>query len=431
MHSRIAGLAILVLMMLAPAGSAAADIERRAASDFHRRALIEGAVAPGEAHAVSLSLEAVAALEKGGELRLFDGAGREVPSLVYTADSRSEVIERPVAIYNRAWEAGGAQTLSVELTERKPQPVNEFVFHIEDEEYNLRVRVEGSPDGEEWRILRDGLHLIRHTVKKEGIRYVHNVLRVPTARFRHYRFTLEPMIAPEDADEPLEIGGVDVRQVVKRGSSLAVPVRLEPFEDPHDSDVRHGFWTLDLGGEDLGVDQVELSIPADDYSRSADLWEWSEERGRRTRRLASTVVFQYGDDVHAEFTGFSTDVATLVLMIDQGDDEPVPVSAARATRPQQQLRFLAPAAADLPLALHFDPDEPREPRYDLARGLREHEIASFRGLSHGSLEPNPGYAPPPQPQSERIPYLLYVLVIPLVGGLGWYVARTIQRGVPD
>ena len=25
----------------------------------------------------------------------------------------------------------------------------------------------------------------------------------------------------------------------------------------------------------------------------------------------------------------------------------------------------------------------------------------------------------------------YVLVIPLVGGLGWYVARAIQRGVPD
>ena len=431
MPSRIAGLAFLALMMLAPPAPTAADIERRAASDFHRRALIEGAVAPGEAQAVPLSREAVAALKKGGELRLFDGAGSEIPSLVYTADSRSEVIERPVTIYNRAWEARGTQTLSVELTDRKPEPVNEFVFQIKEKDYNLRVRVEGSPDGDEWRILRDGLHLIRHTVEKEKIRYVHNVLRVPTARLRHYRFTLEPMIAPDDDDEPLEIEGVDVRQVVKRGSSLAVPVRLEPFEDPHGSDTRHDFWTLDLGREDLGVDHVELTIPADDYARSASLWEWSEERGRRTRRLASTVVFHYGDDVHTEFTGFSTDVATLVLMIDQGDDEPVPVTAARANRPQQQLRFLAPRAAKLPLALHFDPDEAREPRYDLARRLREHEIASFTVLSHGSLEPNPVYAPPPQPRSERIPYLLYALVIPLVGGLGWYVARTIQRGVPD
>ena len=298
MRSRIAGLAFLALMMVAPAGPAAADIERRAASDFHRRALIEGDVAPGEAHAVPLSREAVAALKKGGELRLFDGAGREIPSLVYSADSRSEVIERPVTIYNRAWEARGTQTLSVELTDRKPEPVNEFVFHIEEEDYNLRVRVEGSPDGDAWQILRDGLHLIRHTVKKEKICYVHNVLRVPTARFRHYRFTLEPMVAPDDDDEPLEIEGVDVRQVVKRGSSLAVPVRLEPFEDTARLDTRHDFWTLDLGREDLGVDHVELTIPADDFARSASLWEWSEERGRRTRRLASTVVFHYDDDVH-------------------------------------------------------------------------------------------------------------------------------------
>ncbi|GAG24640.1 unnamed protein product, partial [marine sediment metagenome] len=99
MHSRIAGLAFLALMMLAPPAPAEAEIERRVASDFHRRALIEGAVAPGEAHAVPLSREAVAALKEGGELRLFDGAGREIPSLVYTADSRSEVIERPVTIY--------------------------------------------------------------------------------------------------------------------------------------------------------------------------------------------------------------------------------------------------------------------------------------------------------------------------------------------
>ena len=134
MDSRIAGLGFLALLMLAPAGPASADIERRAASDFHRRALIEGAVGPGEAHAVPLSREAVAALKEGGELRLFDAAGREIPSLVYTADSRNEVIERPVTIYNRAWEARGTQTLSVELTDRKPQPVNEFVFEIKEEE---------------------------------------------------------------------------------------------------------------------------------------------------------------------------------------------------------------------------------------------------------------------------------------------------------
>ena len=55
---------------------------------------------------------------------------------------------------------------------------------------------------------------------------------------------------------------------------------------------------------------------------------------------------------------------------------------------------------------------------------------SFALLRHEGLGENPDYAAPPEPRSERIPHLLYLLVIPLVLGLGGYVARTIQKGVP-
>jgi hypothetical protein len=94
------------------------------------------------------------------------------------------------------------------------------------------------------------------------------------------------------------------------------------------------------------------------------------------------------------------------------------------------VRFLGPIATALPIALYFQPDEPREPRYDLERRLREHEITSFHELMAAPLEENPGYEKAPEPRSETIPYLLYAIVVPLVLGLGWYVFRTIQQGVP-
>ena len=87
--------AFALALSLAIAAPAAGEVTRRAASDFHRRALVEGRVTPGEAHAIPLSLEAVAALKKGGELRLFDANGREIPSLVHAAVSRGEVVDRP------------------------------------------------------------------------------------------------------------------------------------------------------------------------------------------------------------------------------------------------------------------------------------------------------------------------------------------------
>jgi hypothetical protein len=420
-----------VVLLAAPAGG---DSDRRAASDFHRHALVQGPVAAGEAYAVPLSSQAVAALKLGGELRVFDAAGSEIPSLVHSSYSRGEVIDRPVEIFNQAWSEAGTRTLAVEVTGRKPQPVNEFVFELADEQYNARVRVEASEDGENWRTLRDGLHLIRHTVEREKIAYTHNVLRVPTARFRYYRFTLHPTLPPaarsDAAGEPLEVKSVAVREVVRRGSALGLTAAIERYEDDRDGDSRHQYWKLDLGRENLGVDHVSFMIPATDFARSASLWEWSPERERRTRKLASTVTFRYDNDFHSEFTGFTTDARVLVLMLDQGDDAPVAVTAARATRPRQQVRFLGPRNAELPLGLYLEPDEPREPRYDLARKLEEREVTSFSELAHGPVEQNPGYVEPPEPRSESVPFLLYAFVIPLVVGLGWYIARTIQRGVP-
>ncbi len=427
--ARSLSLALLVLLAAAPA--TAAEVERRSPRDFTQRAPVEGEMAASGAYSISLSVEAVAALDAGGEVRLFDAAGREIPSLVATAGARKDVVERPAVIFNRAWQADGTQTLSVELADRTVGPVDEFVITIDDDDYHLLVRVEGSDDGEHWGILADRLHLIRHSVTSEDIDYVHDVLRIPTARFREYRFTFVPRVPLAPGAEPLAIESVKVRQAVERGETLDVPVALEPFEDPQDRDARHQYFRLDLPQADLGVDRVTLTIPADGYARSASLWEWSDERQRRTRRLACTVVFRYGEDVHTGFQGFRTDAARLVLMVDQGDDEPIPVAAARASRPLQQVRFLAPDELQPPLALYFDPEQARPPRYDLARRLRENEVDGFLPLGLGRLEANPAFEEAPAPRSERVPYLLYLLVVPLVIVVAGYVARTIRRGLPE
>jgi len=433
------GVPVAMAFFAALVASSAGAVDRRAASDFHRRAVIEGALTAGEAIAVPLTTEAVAARKRGGEVRLYDAAGREIPSLVHSAVSRGEVFDRQVTVFNRAFTEDGAQTLAVELAARNAPAVNQFVFEISDPEYNARVRVESSDDGESWRIVRDGLHLIRHRVETEKIDYEHNALRIPTSRTRFYRFTVRPTFAPPEdpaapdapAEEPLDITAVAVREVVQRGSALTLRPTIERYDDARDDDPRHHYWKIDLGSGSLGVDSLVLSIPETDFARSAALFEWDATRGRRTRQLATTMLFRFGDDAHTELSNFSTDSQVLALRIDQGDDAPVTVRSAVAKRPRQQLRFLVPDAFEPPLALYFQPDAVRAPKYDLARRLTEHEITTFREIPMGALAANPGYAEPTPPRSERIPYLLYVLVIPLVIGLGWYIVRTIQKGPTD
>jgi hypothetical protein len=418
----------LAVALIPTASRAAPETSRRSASDFHEIAEVvaDAPLSQGRAYAVPLSREAIAALRDGGELRVFDAAGAEIPSLVYTAHAREESVRQPVSIFNRAFEPGLLQTLSVEIEDRTLLEVNEFTFDIEDPQYNVRVKVEGSDDASAWRIIQDDLHLIRHTVPDEKIRYVHNVLRIPTSRFRYFRFTLRAL----GREQPLEIESITVRKVEPRGASLHVPVRIERWGNPRDSDSRHEYWKLHLPFPDLGVDRVLLTMDGRDFARSASLWEWNVELGRPTEPLASSVFFHYGQDLKTGFEGFSTDADVLVVMIDQGDDAPVPVKRARASRPAKQLRFLLDDPVTEPLRLHFLPDEARTPKYDLDRRLKEHGVTDFTRLNHGALAANPAYAEPGVPWTEQVPYLLYALVIALVAALALYIARTVRAGLP-
>ncbi|MDH3520281.1 MAG: hypothetical protein OEM49_07470 [Myxococcales bacterium] len=428
---RVACLALTAVAVAAGLrATAEPDLRRRATSDFRQEAELAGDdfVLDG-AYSVPLSAEATAALKKGGELRLFDARGEEIPSIVHTAHARQEAVARPVAIFDNVWEprdAGLIQTVSVELEESAPQSVNEFTFEIADEEYNVRVRIEASVAPDAWRIVSDNLHLIRHTISGEKIRYVHNVLRIPTSRFRRYRFVLEE----SGRKKPLTIESIAVREVVQRGESLGVSVRLEPWQNPRDPDPRRNYWKLDLGRPDLGVNRVQLQLDGTDYARPARLWSWNQELSRPGQPLADTVVFRYGSDARAEFEGFTTDAEQLVLMIDQGDDEPIGLRGARASRPRQQLRFVIDRPVAAPLRLYFTPDDPRPPKYDLDRRLRQYGIADFHARTHGPLRENASYAPAPKPMTERVPYLLTGVVIALVLGLGWYIARLLRTGLP-
>ena len=95
------------------------------------------------------------------------------------------------------------------------------------------------------------------------------------------------------------------------------------------------------------------------------------------------------------------------------------------------MRFIAPASISPPLRVYFEPEVNRLPKYDLARKLHQRSIDDFSTLGHGALSANPGFQLAPEPISERIPYLLYIGVGLLVVLLGFYIARTVQAGIPS
>jgi hypothetical protein len=117
-------------------------------------------------------------------------------------------------------------------------------------------------------------------------------------------------------------------------------------------------------------------------------------------------------------------VADLTLMVDDGDEAPLPLVAAHAEARTAELRLLAPAGQYTVLA--GDPDA-RAPRYEIA-GAREQILAAPADWAEpGKLGPNPAHRPRLPGGEARDQYALWVVLGLAVAALGALTLRLARR----
>jgi len=121
--------------------------------------------------------------------------------------------------------------------------------------------------------------------------------------------------------------------------------------------------------------------------------------------------------------------AKVDVVIENGDDQPLPIASVRLEMRQRALCFEAPAAAGPALALYYGDPGLRTPVYDYDRLF----VAADKPLA-AQLGPetlNPGFRPPPEeerPFTERHPEVLWIALIAVICALG-VVALKSSRNV--
>ena len=121
--------------------------------------------------------------------------------------------------------------------------------------------------------------------------------------------------------------------------------------------------------------------------------------------------------------------AKVEVVIENGDDQPLPIASVRLEMRQRELCFEAPAASGPALALYYgDPGLPA-PVYDYERLF----VAAEKplGAELGGEVLNPGFRPPPaeeRPFTERHPEVLWIALIAVICALG-VVALKSSRNV--
>ncbi len=352
------------------------------------------------------------------DLRLFDTTGKTIPySLRYR---RPQTIRENVAAteFNRDEPDDGPHELTLDL-QRNDIQYNEIKIVTSGTDFRRAVEAEGSEDGKTWRQLV-AANLIRFEHEKQKIDL--DSLTFADSRFRFVRVRVHPdpnRVTLDRERDRFRITEVNVvRHVEDPGERLTQEGALQPREPGRTYGVPGSVWIIDLGGDNVPCDRIEADIADSEFAR--DILIEAEYPSGPLGQLRFTYVAMTGERLWQRKPGEPKKplIATfqevqtrrLKLHVTDHRNPPLSIHSIKFSGPVRQVVFARPTSEAGEPQLFFGNPNAELPNYDFARNLPEKLAPQPARTELKTAARNPNFVPPPQPFTERFPWLIYVVL---------------------
>ena len=312
------------------------------------------------------------------DLRIVDANEKEVPFLIDQPVPRAESTVRPkdfhaeiISTETRLLITTGTDLTIAGITLETPAGAS----------FIKSVRVEGSSDQKNWRMLTSG----------DPVFSMGNGAAKPRVQFPEGKWQFLRVVVDDSRTLPVAWTGAGLIIAGSPAPTESVSVTIKS-RDENPGMTRLG---LDLGAANLRIASIRIGASEPVFTRAVTVAapELSEEK-LHEQTLSSGVLYRVDLngkiearlDVPIEKQVYGRE---LVLLIDNGDSPPLLISEVRADRRMTRLLFFAPAAGSCSLLSGNSQCDP--PRYDLSQlgdQLRR-AVATEGRVSTPVL--NPGY----------------------------------------
>ncbi|HYJ85444.1 MAG TPA: DUF3999 family protein [Pyrinomonadaceae bacterium] len=364
-----------------------------------------GAEAPG-LYDVTVPLEVMDKSRQDlADLRLYDARGKEVP---YAVRIRSEVDDRLViggSLFNQAKIGLTASEASVDLGEDRGEH-NEVEIETAGTNFRRRVAVEGGDTGTDWKTLQTGALIFgfesqNKTVQSDRVSY-------PTSRYRYLRVKV---FADELTDkEPPTITNVSaVKAVRAKGELTTWDANVPAYQLLRNQGAPSSAWNIDLGAR-VPCDRLILDVDDPSFSRAFQIEAGEDPQslrlvasGELTRRIGerAPLVIHFDQEEN---------VRKLRLLIRDYSNQTLTITAIKGGAPARQAVFELKEVPAQPLRLFFGNPNATAPHYDFEKELPTRLSITPVRIGVGPAANNPDYKPEPLPLTERVPWLIYIVL---------------------
>jgi len=363
------------------------------------------------------------------DLRLYDSTGREIPYALRIRKDIDRQREIPVRLFNQASLGPAASEVSMDLGENAVEH-NEVEIETDGTNFRRRVNVEGSDSGMDWRTLQTGAVIFRFTSAKGSV--ASNRVSYPVSRYRYLRARI---FADEltDRGAPVVVGARVSMAFRQQGERVTWNAALGNYQLLRNQGAPASAWTIDLGGR-VPCDRLILEVADESFSRPFQLEAIDDpqniklvasgELTRRNGERQEPLVITFNEEEQ---------VRKLRLLVDDYSNQSLSISSINASAPARQVVFQIKDPQSQPLRLFFGNPKATPPHYDFAKNLPAQLNIQPVHTAVGPAVSNPDFRPEPLPLTERVPWLIYLVLAASSLALAMILinlARTAQRTEP-
>lgn len=315
------------------------------------------------------------------DLRLYDEAGNELPFLIQQP--------RPAARMSQSAKsfqvALQPNTTVITLEPGLAQPLDGVTLASPAHSFIKSVQIETSADGQRWDTIARGLPIFRQPNGGNQLQ-----LAISAGVRPWLRLTVDDQRSP-----PIPFTGAMVQAAAEPAPTESLPVTIaERHENPGATRL-----TLHLGAANLDVANLRLETPEPLFTRSVTLAVPQVlEDSIREQAVARGTIYRVAIEGQTAVANLTVPLdrqvraRELLLLVQNQDSPPLPITAVRAERHPVYLVFLARSAGVHQLLTgnrHC-----AAPRYDLAALGANLKDTAVSPIQISLMAENPAYRPP-------------------------------------
>jgi len=321
--------------------------------------------------------------------------------VIIPRDAKGRVIG-DAAVVDQPQAKGAWQEFVVDFG-KSGQKNNRLELLVSDRNFKRNVRIYGSDDAKDWRLLKDGINIFDYSgdvhVKETTLNYPVNVFQY-----------LKIEIKMKDDEEPLNVRGVEIThtEIEPPVETEYDPIQLGFNENPEQksTDV-----VVDLGGRNIPVKRLVMEISDPEFYREVRIMDHEFKKIIRKGTIYKYTADGYINERLSLDMG-EIELGKFGLRIVNHDNRPLKVEKITAIGTVRAVVFRPPEAGGA--RLYFGNPEASKPIYDLAQLYPKvtRVLPPMGELEAETL--NPLYKPPSPPPRDYSWMIWPVLVLAVV-----------------